>query len=298
MLSVLGATAAVAVTGAASAIPATAASRLISKKSGPTTVVYIEVNSNSMLNAGKYTLSTGGDKVFDIAVIFAANINYDTTAKKAYLSFNDQVTAVLKDAKNQIKPLQDKGIKVLLSVLGNHQGAGFANFPSKTAAEDFATELANAVTTYGLDGIDFDDEYAEYGANGTGDANDSSFYYLVSALRNKLGSGKLITMYDIGPASERLSYNGNSISDTFDYAWNPYYSTWADPGYPSSKSRRSPAAVNLSETSASTAASYAKKTVDQGFGVYLTYNLQAGNASSYISSFTKNLYGSSATYTA
>lgn len=289
----LGAGAAVAATGVA-INPAVAA---VMRKSGPTSVVYIEVNSNSMLNAGKYTLATGGDKVFDVAVIFAANINYDAAAKKAYLHFNDQVTKVLNDAKNQIKPLQNKGIKVLLSILGNHQGAGFANFPSKAAAEAFATELATTVTKYGLDGIDFDDEYTEYGNNGTSQPNDSSFYYLISALRAKLGSNKLITLYDIGPSAQRLSYGGSSIADTFDYSWNPYYGTWSDPRGPSSKSKRSPAAIQINSTSSSTAASYAQRTVNEGYGVYLTYDLKSGNSSGYISSFTKNLYGSATKYT-
>ncbi|WP_394938049.1 endo-beta-N-acetylglucosaminidase H [Psychromicrobium sp. YIM B11713] len=298
LLSMIGATAAVAATGAAVIKPATAsAAGAVTAKSGPTSVVYIEVNNNSMLNAGKYTLSNGGDKVFDVAVIFAANINYNTSTQKAYLYFNDQVTAVLNDAQNQIKPLQDKGIKVLLSILGNHQGAGFANFPSQAAAADFADQLANAVTTYGLDGIDFDDEYTEYGNNGTGQPNASSFYYLVTALRNKLGSGKLITLYDIGPSADRLSYAGNSIADTFDYSWNPYYGTWSDPRGPSSKSRRSPAAVQINSTSTTTAANFAQRTVNEGYGVYLTYDLGGGNSSSYISSFTQKLYGSSASYT-
>ncbi|MBQ1442902.1 MAG: chitinase [Renibacterium sp.] len=297
LLSMLGATAAVAATGISSISPAVAAVPRAAGKTGPVCVSYIEVNSNSMLNAGKYTLTSNGANVFDVAVIFAANINYDTTKQKAYLSFNPNVTAVLNDAKNQIKPLQDKGIKVLLSVLGNHQGAGFANFPSKADAEAFATELANAVTKYGLDGIDFDDEYAEYGTNGTGQPNDSSFYYLVTALRQKLGSSKLITLYDIGEAADRLSYNGNSIANTFNYSWNPYYGTYSDPRGPSSKSQRSPAAIQINQTSSSTAASFAKRTVTDGYGVYLTYDLRAGDASSYISSFTKNLYGSTAKYT-
>ncbi|WP_199921743.1 endo-beta-N-acetylglucosaminidase H [Psychromicrobium lacuslunae] len=299
VLSMFGAGAAVAATGVAAINPALAtAASAATAKSGPTSVVYVEVNSNSMLNAGKYTLTNGGAQVFDVAVIFAANINYNTSTQKAYLHFNDQVTAVLNDAANQIKPLQDKGIKVLLSVLGNHQGAGFANFPNQAAAEAFATELANAVTSYGLDGIDFDDEYTEYGNNGTGQPNDSSFYYLVSALRSKLGSSKLITLYDIGPSADRLSYNGNSIADTFNYSWNPYYGTWSDPRGPSSKSKRSPAAIEINSTSSSTAASYAQRTVDEGYGVYLTYNLTATNSASYISSFTQKLYGSSAKYTA
>ena len=53
--------------------------------------------------------------------------------------------------------------KVLLSILGNHQGAGFANFTDYASADAFAADLEQVVKTYGLDGIDFDDEYAEYG---------------------------------------------------------------------------------------------------------------------------------------
>ncbi|TCO38668.1 glycosyl hydrolase family 18 (putative chitinase) [Kribbella antiqua] len=263
-------------------------------KTGPISVVYVEVNNESMTNAAKYTLAKGGAQVFDLAVIFAANINYDGT--KAYLYFNENVQNVLDNVATQVRPLQQKGIKVLLSILGNHQGAGFANFPTQQAADDFAQELADAVNRYGLDGIDFDDEYAEYGNNGTGQPNNFSFVYLVQALRQKLPN-KLITLYDIGPASDRLSYNGVSVAETFDYAWNPYYGTWSVPSGPSEKSRLSPAAVSYTGTSQSTAASLAQRTVDEGYGVFLTYNLTAADTHTYISAFTTKLYGSTAVYT-
>ncbi|MFI6472733.1 endo-beta-N-acetylglucosaminidase H [Streptomyces sp. NPDC050516] len=280
--------------GATAATPAAAAAQ--AAKKGPTSVAYIEVNSNSMLNAGKYTLANGGGNVFDIAVIFAANINYDTTKKSAYLYFNDNVQRVLDNAETQIRPLQAKGIKVMLSVLGNHQGAGFANFPSKTAATAFAKQLSDAVTKYGLDGIDFDDEYAEYGNNGTGQPNSSSFVYLVSALRDSM-PGKLISLYNIGPAASRLSYGGVNISSKFNYAWNPYYGTWGVPGIALPKSALSPAAIDITATPTSTAASLAQRTVSEGYGVYLTYNLDGSDRHTYISSFTQQLYGSGAVYT-
>ncbi|WP_214415984.1 endo-beta-N-acetylglucosaminidase H [Sphaerisporangium fuscum] len=285
---------ALAATTVGVALPTTAhAERRAGAKAGPISVVYIEVNSESMTNAARYTLARGGAQVFDIAVIFAANINYDGT--NAYLYFNENVQRVLDNVATEVRPLQQKGIKVLLSILGNHQGAGFANFPSRQAADAFAQELADAVTTYGLDGIDFDDEYAEYGNNGTGQPNAFSFVYLVSALRQKLPN-KLITLYDIGPAADRLTYNGVSINNTFDYAWNPWYGTWSVPNGPSSKSRLSPAAVSFTGTSSYTAANLAARTVREGYGVFLTYNLTASNTASYISAFTNKLYGSSAVY--
>ncbi|MCT9092443.1 glycosyl hydrolase family 18 protein [Streptomyces sp. ASQP_92] len=265
-------------------------------KKGPASVAYIEVNSNSMLNAGKYKLANGGGNVFDVAVIFAANINYDTTKKSAYLYFNDNVRRVLDNARTQIRPLQAKGIKVMLSVLGNHQGAGFANFPSKSTATAFAKQLSDAVNTYGLDGIDFDDEYAEYGNNGTGQPNSSSFVYLVSALRASM-PGKLISLYNIGPAASRLSYGGVNITSAFNYAWNPYYGTWGVPGIALPKSAVSPAAIDFAATSSSTAAALARRTVGEGYGVYLTYNLDGADRHTYVSAFTQQLYGSDAVYT-
>ncbi|MEV4265058.1 endo-beta-N-acetylglucosaminidase H [Kribbella sp. NPDC049584] len=293
LLSALAAGTAAAATGAA--LPAEAANKCRrAQKAGPVTVAYIEVNNYSMLSAGKYTLANGGAQVIDVAVIFAANINYD--GSNAYLFFNDQVTNVLNNVATQVRPLQQKGIKVLLSVLGNHQGAGFANFPNQAAADAFAQQLADAVNQYGLDGIDFDDEYAEYGNNGTGQPNDFSFVYLVQALRAKLPN-KLITLYDIGPAADRLTYNGQSIAETFNYAWNPYYGTWGVPSGPSEKSRLSPAAISYTDTSSSTAASLAQRTVSEGYGVFLTYNLTESDTSSYMSAFTKKLYGSATVYT-
>jgi len=265
-------------------------------KTGPISVAYVEVNNNSMLNVGKYALAQGGGNVFDIGVIFAANINYSTATKAAYLYFNPNVQRVLDNVGTQVRPLQAKGIKVMLSILGNHQGAGFANFPSQQAAAAFAKQLSDTVTKYGLDGIDFDDEYAEYGNNGTGQPNASSFVYLVSALRAAMPS-KLISLYNIGPAASRLSYGGINITSKFNYAWNPYYGTWGVPNIALPKSGLSPAAVQIAATSTSTAATLAQRTVNEGYGVFLTYNLGASDSHTYISSFTKPLYGKDAVYT-
>ncbi len=280
-----------ATTGAAAA-PLPAAAPM---KQGPTSVAYVEVNNNSMLNVGKYTLADGGN-VFDVAVVFAANINYDTGTKAAYLHFNENVQRVLDNAATEIRPLQEKGIKVVLSVLGNHEGAGFANFPTEQAASTFATELSDTVAEYGLDGIDFDDEYADYGNNGTGQPNDSSFVHLVTALRTNMPD-KIISLYNIGPAASRLSYEGVDVSSKFDYAWNPYYGSWQVPGMALPKSKLSPAAVEIGGTSQNTAADLARRTVSEGYGVYLTYNLDGADRSADVSAFTRELYGSEALYT-
>lgn len=295
---------AVAVAGTSSALiraetatPAAAASRArtaAATKSGPITTAYVEVNNDSITSVGNYVLASNGANVFDIGIIFAANINYNGTS--AYLSFNSQVQSVLDNAATQIAPLQAKGIKVLLSILGNHQGAGFANFPDQASAAAFASQLSNAVTTYGLDGIDFDDEYADYGTNGTAQPNAWSFPYLVQALRNDLPN-KIISLYFIGPSSTTLSYNGIVVGDLINYSWNPYYGSWGVPSVPGLTSAHlAPAAIDIQNTAASTATSLAQETVSNGYGVFNTYNLPDNDVSSYLSSFTQPLYGSNAVY--
>ena len=92
---------------------------------------YIEVNNENPLNAGEYTLSNG-EPFFDIVSIFAANINLDSDGKP-YIYCNEQVTYVLHNADKIIRPLQEKGIKVHLSILGNHDDAGMRSLSEEGA---------------------------------------------------------------------------------------------------------------------------------------------------------------------
>ena len=263
--------------------------------SGPKGVCYVEVNNNDIRNVGNYYLSTG-QQLFDIAIIFAANINYNTTTQKAELFFNTQVTNVLSNKATYIQPLQAKGIKVLLSILGNHQGAGICNFPDQASAQAYAQILSNAVTTYGLDGIDFDDEYADYGTNNTGQPNSSSFVYLVTALR-QLMPNKIISFYDYGPAASRLSFNGVTVGSKVDYSWNAIYGTYSVPNVPGlAAANLGPAAIDIQSTSASTAASLATQTVNNNYGVYLYYNLPNADTHTYLTSVSNALYGKATTF--
>lgn len=276
---------------------ATGASVQTVTKTGGISVCYVEVNSNALLNTGKYTLTTGGQQLFDIAIIFAANINYNTTTGKAVLYNNPNVSNVLANKATQIVPLQNKGMKVLLSILGNHQGAGFCNFTSRTAAHAFAKQLSDTVAYYGLDGIDFDDEYADYGNNGTTQPNDSSFVMLVDELRQLMPT-KIISFYYYGPAASRLSWGGKKVGDFANYSWNAIYGTYSVPNVAGlTKSQLGPAAVDIQSTSQTTANSLATQTKNNGYGVYLWYNLTSTDKHVYFSGVSSILYGSNVTYT-
>lgn len=263
-------------------------------KDGPKSVVYIEVNSHNLLNAGAYTLAGSGKQYFDMAIIFASNINYDAQADKAVLYHNPNVTEVLTNKDKYIKPLQDKGMKVLLSVLGNHQGVGFANFTSRAAAKNFAEQLDHAVRTYNLDGIDFDDEWAKYGNNGQPYPNDSSFVMLVQETR-KLMPDKIITLYDIGEAAQFDEWKGMRVGDYINYSWQAFYGNYSAPQIAGldDKVKLGPAAVwiNQQPFDPSTAASLATQTIQDGYGIFLHYDLRQEDASAYLSAISEQLYG-------
>ena len=266
----------------------------VTAKKGPTAVAYIEVNSNNLTNVGRYTLSDGSN-VFDIANIFAANTKWNGTDTTLYI--NPAITTIFGDLENNVRPLQEQGIKVVLSILGGGEGAGVANFASEAKAAVFADEVTAVVNQYGLDGIDIDDEYAEYGCcSGLPANNPQSIGWFISALRERLGS-KLITYYFIGPSSEDLSKSPPSIGQQLNYSFNPYYDSYSAPTIPGlGKQFLSPAAVDISSTPQSDAASFASRTISDGYGCYMTYNLGGGNHSEYISAFTQPLYGSPTTY--
>lgn len=258
----------------------------------PTTVMYVEVNNDDMRNVGAYTLSDG-KPLFDIGVIFAANINYSKIKKKAVLEFNPNVTKVLNQRAITIKPLQQKGIKVLLSILGNHQGAGISNFKTRAKAKDFAQQVANTVWKYALDGIDFDDEYAKYGTNGQPNANNQSFMWLLQELR-KLLPNKLITFYHIGPSAtpSYLKLGNTTAGQYLDFALQPYYGSYTPFSVPGLGKRRiAPGAIDVKATNANTANNIAKRTKTDNYGALVIYNLDGTDRTAYLSGISKELYG-------
>jgi hypothetical protein len=272
-----------------------AAPLLKAQQLNPLGVCYVEVNNNNMLNAGSYTLQNTNRQLFDVAIIFAANINYDVSKNRAYISNNNNVTKVLNDVNTYVKPLQQKGIKVLLDLLGNHQGAGISNFPNREAAKDFALQVAHTVYTYGLDGVDLDDEYAGYGNNGTGQPNNSSFVMLLQELKAAMPD-KLITFYYYGPATTRQTYNGDLAGNYINYTWNAMYSTYNAPVVPPlDKSKISAAATwilnsNSGSTSATTLASLATSTKNDQYGVFMWYDLGGTDVANYLSTGSNILY--------
>ncbi|MDR0411089.1 MAG: hypothetical protein LBH75_03860 [Treponema sp.] len=124
--------------------------------------VYIEVNDHNPLNAGSYILEDG-TYLFDYVILFAANIRNrnrnGTGTEDPYVHLNENVQYLLSNNTKYIKPLQDKGIKVVLGLLGDHDGVSFGSM-NDTDRTAFANDVKRVLDLYQLDGVDFDDEWA------------------------------------------------------------------------------------------------------------------------------------------
>lgn len=126
----------------------------------PKGFLFFEVNDVNPLNALSCQLEDGR-LIWDVVVLFAANINYDTDAQRPYIKCNPNVQYLLDNNEEFLQPLRKRGIKVLLGLLGNHDQAGLAQL-SDIGARDFAAEVARYCEAYNLDGVNYDDEYSDY----------------------------------------------------------------------------------------------------------------------------------------
>ena len=144
------------------------------------TLVYVEVNDENILNAGAYILEDG-TYLFNYVVIFAANLRIrDCAAETAmgarhgcmksgpHVHFNENVRYILANRSRYVQPLQDRGIRVLLGLLPDWDGISFGTMvdwmrpdvPVDTVIAQFIEDVRREVEFYGLDGVDFDDEWA------------------------------------------------------------------------------------------------------------------------------------------
>ena len=235
-----------------------AAATIVTRAAGdtPAPTAYIEVNDTNPLNVLMYR-NADNTPFFKITKVFAANINDNGSEPCLYL--NDNVTEVLVPSAGStttghykyVQPIRQDGGKVLLTILGDHQGVGVANLTAANQAK-FAKILTWAVEEYGLDGIDFDDEWSKYGENPNFPTSvPGSFNGLIAHLRDSLDAHfpndhKLITAYHYNDATNLSSA---AVGD-MDFAWTvgfgPYLYT--SPSSPWTNAKWSAQMPNMNQT--------------------------------------------------
>ena len=188
------------------------------------TIAYVNPASSAQFtDIASYQLADGTPAI-DVVCIFGGNyasnelpyLRANNNDPPTTNPFNDNIQQVLDDG--SVQTLQQKGLKVLMTVLNGLSEVGWSEFTSESDAAAFAEYLkTEVVDQYGLDGIDIDDEYS----NGT--PNDTSLIMVTSIMR-QLMPDKLITKAlwsDLEYFTS--SYQGRTLSDNLDYGWEMTY---------------------------------------------------------------------------
>jgi hypothetical protein len=192
------------------------------------TVGYFDSRAWPFQNIAGYTFQDGKlvRPFFDIAVLFAANIN-GSSPDKAELSIGGYIANTLDDT--DVKLLHEFGITVLLSVLGNWEPAGWSCFPDLSSAQKFAEQLATAVDKYGLDGIDIDDEYScctdNFRCTRTNKCppNATSLIMVTSALRKLKPEIIISKALSDDTTYFDANWNGSTLAQQLSYGWEMSY---------------------------------------------------------------------------
>lgn len=243
----------------------------------PIVSLYLEVNDVDPRIAGTYRIGT--EPFFDVVIIFAANVHADADGDPT-LFFNDNVTHIVSNIDKYIRPLQAMGIKVLLGILPDHQGIGLSNLTLDQAAL-YAKILALGVERYGFDGVDLDDEYANYGTHGLPNWNTFSYSNLINALRAEMPTGKLITVLEWVADTGGSTNISPAALQNLDYAWYRYmgatsFGSSYTEGMPAEK--WSPQLLNLNMIYnvllLPQVQNRSRQTKTQGYGAIATYDLR------------------------
>lgn len=239
-----------------------------------TMVLYFEVNDTNPLNALEF-LTESGKYYFDHVVLFAANINWDPVKKRVYLANNPNVQFLLDNNEEYLQPLRRAGMKVILSILGNHDEAGVAQL-SDMGAREFAKELAACCRAYNLDGVAFDDEYSSYpDTNNPWLARPSA--YAGSRLMyecKKAMPEKIVSLYNLGYmySNELEVIDGVEPGLYCDYAVADYGGA-ASPGTGMTLKQCGGMSIELRRGSGDSSESTAKRKKEQGYGYYMFFAL-------------------------
>lgn len=237
------------------------------------TIAYVNTNDHRLEDVLEYTLKNG-DPFFDIVAIFAANTNAPSN-NSAHFYANGGVQATLDSG--IVRALQDKGVAVIVSVLGNHSNAGWSNFQNDADATAFADELAHVVNQYGLDGIDIDDEYSK------GTPNRTSLTRVSRALRRALPDRQLSKALFRDSQYFNQRVDNQTLADCLSYGWEmSYFSNAFDarlsPYLRSGMTHRN-LLLGVSTDMSSRAQSAAQYVKRNGYGGIMVYNVGKGQRS-------------------
>lgn len=186
------------------------------------------VSLDKIQTAGCYTMADGSAAV-DVVCIFSANINKKPFPPGAialtpntkvpdgypYVVGSPDYAGLTAEA---IQKLQKKGITVLLTLLNNHDGTGWSEFPDAVTATNFAQQLKEVVDRVGLDGIDIDDEYSD-----NPHPNPSSLVMVTTIMKQLMPDIIISKALWSDHKYFTPKYENNTLADNLNYGWEMGY---------------------------------------------------------------------------
>ncbi|PZR28758.1 MAG: hypothetical protein DI535_04845 [Citrobacter freundii] len=175
-------------------------------------VALVEVNDHYFPNVLCFK-DENGKPVIDLAFPFSANINIDPGTGKAYVYYNQQHQEMLRD--KIFTRVKNGGVPIGLSILGNHDAAGWSNFRNLGEATDFARKVAFEVRRNGFSAVLSDDEYSDYQPG----ADPNSYLMAMSEIKRLLPDIYLC-YYPLGTGGG--SWNGKKMGEIADACFPDY----------------------------------------------------------------------------
>lgn len=190
------------------------------KDNGMQVISCMEINDANPLYNLCFTLKDSKKYFFDQVILFSGNINYNSETQEVYNYNNENITQVLQYKEKYLEPLQQKGMKVILGILGNHDRADMTML-NDDACRAFAQELKAVLDAYNLDGVFFDDEYSAGNGSLPGFVNYNNWSRLAYECKKAMPN-KLIEAYIYGGTRSATEVDGHQPGEFVDYGIHDY----------------------------------------------------------------------------
>ncbi len=193
------------------------------KAGGLQVISCMEINDASPLYNLCFTLKDSKKYFFDQVILFSGNINYNSETQEVYNYNNENITQCLQYKEKYLEPLQQKGMKVILGILGNHDRADMTMLNDE-ACRAFAQELKAVLDAYNLDGVFFDDEYSAGDGSLPGFVHYNNWSRLAYECKRAMPD-KLVEAYIYGGTRSASEVDGHQPGEFVDYGIHDYGGT-------------------------------------------------------------------------
>lgn len=226
-----------------------------------------------------FELESSGAPLFDYVIVFSSKMRWDPEAKTIRIAPCNCQEAISANYEKFIKPLHDRGIKVILSLLssGESDTGMQMSCVEESTSKSVARIIADYCNTHHLDGVFFDEEY---GVN-RDDIPGVSYYPSYRQISRLMYETKMampdkeVIAYNYSYTSRLYAVDGVYPKDYVDWVVNDY-SSWSAGSYEGGmpKSKMTPCSMNCANAYYSrwtATASNMDRLKSEGWGGFMIY---------------------------